>query len=263
MIPQLDGTHNASDISDVDSHDYLDLANTDSTKPKTRGQKKRQKAAEAELANTYLAEVQSNTPNTRGRKLRQKVPNNEAIDIEKIVKDDTPRYTIRQYLKVTLHNTKLATETDRKLKENRKLQAEKARQLQIEKDFKEIEAKRHALEKTKISVLIEKHRPHTQNTLEEANIPGIGKNANRNDKEGTAKAKPIYKKATKESQIKSSHNKGTKPNKDTLDTLLGDPIANAKKNTKRPKQQGKQIRLMKIMCKYTNLYLKTSLTHQI
>ena len=126
IIPQLDGTHNTSNTSDIDSHDYLDLANIESTQPKTRGQKKRQKAAEAELANTYLAEVQSSMPNTRGRKLRQKVPNNEIVDIDKIVKNDMPRYTIRQDLKVTLHSRKSDTETDKKLKENRKLQAEKA-----------------------------------------------------------------------------------------------------------------------------------------
>ena len=32
-----------------------------------------------------------------------------------------------------------------------------------------------------------------------------------------------------QNQIKSSHNKGTKPNKDRSDALLGDPIVNAKK----------------------------------
>ena len=66
-----------------------------------------------------------------------------------------PRYTIKQELKDVLHARKLATEIERKLKDNKKLQAEKARQLQIEKDLKEKEAKRHALEKAKISALIE------------------------------------------------------------------------------------------------------------
>ena len=68
-----------------------------------------------------------------------------------------PRYTIKQKLKDVLHARKLATEIERKQKENRKLQAEKARQLQIEKDLKEKEAKRRALEKAKISALIDKH----------------------------------------------------------------------------------------------------------
>ena len=42
-------------------------------------------------------------------------------------------------------------------------------------------------------------------------------------------AQPSYKKATKASQIKSSQNKGAKPNKDRPDALLGDPIVNTKK----------------------------------
>ena len=107
-------------------HDYLDLANEDIIQPNTRGQKKRQKAAEAEIANIHLANIEIIKPNTRGRKLRQKVPDNEVIDIDKMVKDDTPRYTIKQELKDVLHARKLATEIERKLKENRKLQAEKA-----------------------------------------------------------------------------------------------------------------------------------------
>ena len=41
-ISQLDGTYNASDSSDIDPHDYLDLANIDITHHNTRGQKKRQ-----------------------------------------------------------------------------------------------------------------------------------------------------------------------------------------------------------------------------
>ena len=37
-IPQLDGTYNVLDSSDIESHDYLDLANTDIIQYKTRGQ---------------------------------------------------------------------------------------------------------------------------------------------------------------------------------------------------------------------------------
>ena len=174
-----------------------------------------------------------------------------------------PRYTIKQELKDILHARKLATEIERQLKENRRLQAEKDRQLQIEKDLKEKEAKRHALEKAKIPALIDKHRPHTPNTPNEVNILGTGINANINDKEGAKKAQPPYKKATKASQIKSSHNKGTKPNKDMPDALLGDPIVNTKRILKRPKQQGKQTILMRMMYEYMNLYLKASQTHWI
>ena len=137
IIPQLDGTHNASDSSDIDLHDYLDLANIDIIQRNTRGQKKRQKAAEAKIANIHLADIEIVKPNTRGRKQRQKVPDDEVINTDKIAKDDTTRYTLKQELKDVLHARKLVTEIERQLKENRKLQAEKARQLQIEKDLKE------------------------------------------------------------------------------------------------------------------------------
>ena len=61
-------------------------------------------------------------------------------------------------MKDVLHARKVATEIERQLKENRRLQVEKARQLQIEKDIKEKEAKRQALEKAKIAAVIDKHR---------------------------------------------------------------------------------------------------------
>ena len=112
-IPQLDGTYNVSDSSDVDSHDYLDLANTDIIQYKTRGQKQRQKAAEAELANMHLANIEIIKPNTRARKQRQKVPDDEEIDMDKTAKDDTPRYTIKCELKDVLHARKVAAEIER------------------------------------------------------------------------------------------------------------------------------------------------------
>ena len=126
-MPQLHGTYNASDSSNVDLHDYLDLANIDITQHNTRGPKKRQKAAEAEIANIHLAGIEIVKPNTRARKQRQKVPDDEVIDMDKMAKDDTPRYTMKQELKDILHARKLATEIKRQLKENRRLQAEKAR----------------------------------------------------------------------------------------------------------------------------------------
>ena len=196
-IPQLDGTYNASDSSNIDWHDYLDLANIDIMQYNTRGQKKRQKAAEAKIANMHLADIELVKPNTRARKQRQKVPDDEVIDMDKIAKDDMPRYTIKQELKDVLHARKLATEIERQLKENRTVQAEKARQLQIDKDLKEKEAKRHTLEKAKIAALIDKHRSRTPSTPDEINIPGTGNNADINDKEGTEMVQPPYKKATK------------------------------------------------------------------
>ena len=115
------------------------------------------------------------------------------------------------------------------------LQAEKVRQLQIEKDIKEKEAKRRSLEKAKIVALIDKHRSHTP---DEVNTPGTGINADTKEKEGTEMVQPPYKKATKASQIKLSQNNGAKPDKDRLDALLDDPIVNTKKNTKNAKATG-------------------------
>ena len=238
IIPQLDRTYNVSDSSDADSHDNLDLASTSIIQYRTRGQKQRQKASEAEFANRHSANIENIRPNTRARKQRQKVPDDEEIDMDKIVKGDTPRYAIKRDLKDVLHARKVATETERQSKENRKLQAEKARQLQIEKDIKDKEGKRLALEKAQIAAVIAKHRAHTLITPDKANKLGTGNNANANEKQGTEKVQPQYKKATKASQIKSSQNKGTNPNKDMQDALLGDLIANTKKNTKKAKATG-------------------------
>ena len=93
IIPQLDGTYNVSDSSDIDLHDYLDLVNTDIIQYKTRDQKQRQKAAEAELVNMQLVNIEIIKPNTRARKQRQKVQDDEETDMDKIAKDDPPRYT--------------------------------------------------------------------------------------------------------------------------------------------------------------------------
>ena len=95
IIPQLDGTYNVSDNSDADMPDYLDLANTNIISYKTRGQKQRQKAKEAESANSHVTNIESRKPNTRTRKQRQKVSDDEEIDMDKIVKDDMPRYAIK------------------------------------------------------------------------------------------------------------------------------------------------------------------------
>ena len=238
IIPQLDGTYNVSDSSDADLPDYLDLANTNIIPYKTRGQKQRQKAAEAESANRHVTNIENRKPNTRTREQRQKVPDDEEIDMDKVVKDDMPRYAIKQDLKDVLYARKVATETEKQSKENRRLQAEKARQLQIEKDTKEKEAKRLELEKAQIAALIAKHRACTPITPDEVNKLGTGNNADTNEKQGTEKVQPQYKKAAKASQIKSSQNKGANPNKDTQDALLGDPIANTKRNTKKAKATG-------------------------
>ena len=41
MVPQLDGTYNVSDDSDIDSHSYLDLASLNIIAHRMRGQKQR------------------------------------------------------------------------------------------------------------------------------------------------------------------------------------------------------------------------------
>ena len=231
MIPQLDGTFNISDSSDTDLHDYLDLASTNIIQCRTRGQKQRHQANEMAYANRCSAHIEYINPNTKVKTQRQKVPDDEDIDIDKIVKDDKPK-----------HERKRATKIERQLKdkEAKRLVLEKAKQLQIEKDMKGKEARRFASEKAKIEALIEKHRPCTPKTPDEVNILGTGKNANTDGQEGTEKAKPPHKKATKASQIKMSQKKGEKANKGNPDTLLGDPMVNTKTGTYKAKEKGQK-----------------------
>ena len=123
MIPQLDGTFNVSDSSDTDSHDYLDLASTNIIQYRTRGQKQRHEANEMAYANRCSAHIEYIKPNTKVKTRRQKVPDDEDIDIAKIVKYDKPK-----------HDRKRATEIERQLKdkEAKRLVLEKAKQLQTE-----------------------------------------------------------------------------------------------------------------------------------
>ena len=204
MIPQLDGTYNVSDSSDTDLHDYLDLATTNIIQYRTRGQKQRHKASEMAYANRHSANIEYIKPNTRVRMQRQKVQDDEDIDMDKIVKDDTPRYARKRDFKNALHDRKRATETERQLKEKKakRLVLEKAKRLQAEKDIKEKEAKRLALEKAQIEALIEKHKPHTLKTPEEVNTLGTGKNANIDGKEGTEKGKPPHTKQQRLAKLK-------------------------------------------------------------
>ena len=92
MIPQLDGTFNVSDNSDTDLHDYLELASTNIIQYRTRGQKQRHEANEMEYANRHSAHIEYMKPNTKVKTQRQKVPDDEDIDIAKIVKDDKPKH---------------------------------------------------------------------------------------------------------------------------------------------------------------------------
>ena len=203
MIPQLDGTFNISDSSDTDSHDYFDLASSNIIQYRTRGQKQRHEENEMVYANRHSAHIEYKKPNTKVKMQRQKVPDDEDIDMAKIVKDDKPR-----------HDRQRALETKRQLqeKEAKRLALAKAKRLQIGEDTKDKAAKRLEVEKAQIEALIEKYRPHTPKTPDEVNTMGTSKNANLNGQKGIEKEKPPHKKATKASQIKIREKKPTRVN---------------------------------------------------
>ena len=69
-------------------------------------------------ANRCSAHIEYIKPNTKVKTQRQKVPDDEDIDIAKIVKDDKPK-----------HDRKRATESERQLKEKqaKRLTLEKAK----------------------------------------------------------------------------------------------------------------------------------------
>ena len=123
---------------------------------------------------------------------------------------------------------------------------EKAKRIQIQKDLKDKEAKRFAIEKSQIETLIEKHRPCTLKMPDEVSTSGTGKNAKVDGREGTEKGKPPYKMATKDSQIKTSHKKGKKAenaDKGNLDTLLGDSVANTATCIEKAKEKGQKDKI--------------------
>ena len=220
MVPQLDGTYNVSDDSDTDSHSYLDLASFNIIVHRMRGQKQRYEINERANNNRRLALKEDRKPNMNVKTQRQKVPDDEDIDINKLVQGDRPK-----------DDRNSATITAKQYKENeaKRLVLEKAKRIQGQNDTKDKEAKRFTLEKAKIEALIEEHRPRTPKTPDEVSTSGTGKNAKVDGQEGTQKGKPPYKKATKDIQIKKSHKKGIEAKnaeKGNLDTLLGDPVAN-------------------------------------
>ena len=192
MIPQLDGTFNISDNSDSDSHSYLDLAGTNIIAYRTRGQKQRHDENEWANTNRRLALKEYIKSNTKAKIQRQKVPDDEDIDIDKIARGDKPKDD---------RNSATKTEKQYKEKEAKRLALEKAKRIQIQKDMKDKEANRFAIEKAQIEALIEKHRPRTLKTPDEVSRSGTGKNAKVDGQEGNEKKKPRYKKATKDIQI--------------------------------------------------------------
>ena len=119
----------------------------------------------------------------------QKVPDDENIDINKIAQGERLKEG-RNKADITAKQ-----HTD---KEAKRLVPEKVKRIQGQNDLKNIEAKRHMIEKAKIEALIEKHRLRTPKIPDEVNKLGTGKNAIEKGQEGTGKGKPPYKKATKD-----------------------------------------------------------------
>ena len=237
MVPQLDGTYYVSDDSDTDSHNYLDLASSNIIAHRMRGQKQRHELDTRAHTNRHLALKEGMKPNANIKMRRQKVPDDEDIDINKIAQGDRPKED---------RNKADITAKQHKEKEAKRLALEKVRRIQGQNDSKNIEAKRHMIEKAKIEALIEKHRLRTPETPDEVNKLGTGKNAIEKGQEGTGKGKPPYKKATKDIQIKKLRKKGTEATnaeKGKADTLLGDPMANTATGIEKAKEKGKKDKI--------------------
>ena len=133
-------------------------------------------------------------------------------------------------------NSATKTEKQYKEKEAKRLALEKAKRIQMQNDMKDIQVKRLAIEKAQIEVLIEKHRPCTPKTPDEVSRSGTGKNAKVDGEDGNKKEKPLYKMATKDIQIKTSCKKGKEAKnakRGNMDTLLGNPLANTTKGTEK------------------------------
>ena len=222
------------DDSDSDSHSYMDLASSNIITHRTQGQKQRYEIDIRAHTNTRLALKESTKPNVNINMKGQKVPDDENIDINKIAQGERPKEG---------RNKADITAKQHKDKEAKRLVPEKVKRIQGQNDSKNIEAKRHMIEKAKIEALIEKHRLHTQKTPDEVNKSGTGKNAIEKGQEGTRKGKPPYKKATKDIQIKKSCKKGTEATDAKIgktDTLLGDPVANTATGIEKEKEKGQK-----------------------
>ena len=230
-------TYNVSDDSDTDLHSYLDLASSNIIAHRTRGQIQRYEINTRANTNRHLALKEGMKLNTNIKTQRQKVPDDEDIDINKIARGDR--------LKDDRNNANI-TAKQYKEKEAKRLALEKAKRIQGQNDSKDIEAKRHMIEKAQIEALIEKHRLRTPKTPDEVNKSGTGKNATDKGQEGTEKGKPPYKKATKDIQIKKSCKKGTEAvnaEKGKPNTLLGDPVANTTTGIEKAKEKGQKDKI--------------------
>ena len=84
MVPQLDGTYNVSDDSDIELHSYLDLASSNIIVHRMQGQKQRYETDIRAHTNKCLAQKESTKPNMNIDRKGQKVPDDKNIDINKI-----------------------------------------------------------------------------------------------------------------------------------------------------------------------------------
>ena len=105
---------------------------------RTRGQKQRHDVNERANTNRCSALKDYTKPNTKVKIQRQKVPDDEDIDIDKIVKGDKPKDD---------RNSATKIEKQCKEKEAKRLALEKTKRIQMQKDMKDKEAKRFAIEK--------------------------------------------------------------------------------------------------------------------
>ena len=67
MVPQLDGTYNVSDDSNIDSHSYLDWASLNIIAHRMRGQKQRYEINERANTNRCLALKEDRKPTMNGK----------------------------------------------------------------------------------------------------------------------------------------------------------------------------------------------------
>ena len=202
MVPQLDGTYNVSDDSDIDSHSYLDLASSNIIAHRMRGQKQRYETDIRAHTSKRLAQKESTKPNMNTNMKGQKVPDDENIDINKIAQGNRPKGG---------RNMANITAKQHKDKEAKRLVPEKVKRIQGQNDSKNTETKRHVIEKAKIEVLIEKHRLHTLKTTDKVNKLGTGKNAIEKGQEGTSKGKPHIKRPQRISKLKNHAKEELKP----------------------------------------------------
>ena len=136
MVPQLDGTYYVSDDSNSDSHIYLDLPSSNIIAHRMQGQKQRYETDIRVDNNKHLAFKESTKPKENINMKRQKVPDDAAIDINKIVQGNRPRGGIY---------TANSTAKQHKDKEAKRLVPEKVKRIQGQNDSKNTEENRHMI----------------------------------------------------------------------------------------------------------------------